>query len=290
VQALFSRNRPDRVLPVQIAQPLPTAIGAEGPIGVGTWNTQAEFKDIKVTRNGETLFESNFGSGLEGWKTSRGSWSVSKGALQQTLEETDVQAVAGQPDWTDYAYSLKARKLGGREGFLILFQVPADGTRNWWNLGGWRNTAHGLQGPGFPDTRVKGSIETGRWYDIRIELKGSNVKCYLDGKLVQEATRRIAPTLYAVAGRDDETNELIVTVVNAGSQEVEAIIELRGLQSVASEASVVVLTSPHPDDENSNAEPDKVVPREERVKVPGPEFSRSLPANSVTLMRVRAGD
>jgi alpha-L-rhamnosidase len=36
---------------------------------------------------------------------------------------------------------------------------------------------------------MNGSIETGRWYDVKVEVKGSGVKCYLDGKLVQEAKK-----------------------------------------------------------------------------------------------------
>src|SRR4030095_1398167 len=40
-----------------------------GCIGVGTWNTAAEFKDIKVTApDGKVLFQSDFSAGSDGWK------------------------------------------------------------------------------------------------------------------------------------------------------------------------------------------------------------------------------
>jgi len=29
-----------------------------------------------------------------------------------------------------------------------------------------------------------GFIETGRWYDIRVQVKGTCIKCWLDGKLI----------------------------------------------------------------------------------------------------------
>jgi len=290
VQALFSRNRPDVVLPVRVTQPAPVAATGAGRVGVGTWNTQAEFKDIRVTRQGKTLFESDFASGLQGWETLRGAWEERDGALRQSSEANDVRALAGDSSWTDYTYSLKARKTGGREGFLILFQVADDGTRSWWNLGGWGNTAHALDGPGLPDTRVPGRIETNRWYDIRIELNGPSVKCYLDGKLVQEATRRLESRLYAVAGRDNETGDTILTVVNAGSQAVEAAIELDGRKPMEVEGSAIVLTSDSPDDVNSFVIPDKVAPREEPLGLRGPAGRRTFAAHSVTQMRINGSE
>lgn len=160
-----------------------------GMIGVGTWGTQAEFKDIQVTRAGRTLFAADFSRGMQGWTTTGGQWRVVNGALRQTGTEEDARALAGDPGWTDYTLTLKARKLGGKEGFLILFGAPGDATKSWWNLGGWDNTQHGLEAPGVASPTVPGKIETGRWYDIKIEVRGPTVKCYLDNKLVQQATR-----------------------------------------------------------------------------------------------------
>ena len=65
-------------------------------IGVGTWNTQAEYRDIKVVDpSGKTLFASDFAAGLDGWKTAGGAWSVKDGALCQTADGTDFRASAG---------------------------------------------------------------------------------------------------------------------------------------------------------------------------------------------------
>ena len=51
---------------------------------------------------------------------------------------------------------------------------------------------------------MPGSIETGRWYDIRIELTGKNIKCYLDGKLIHDVTPPALKSLYASASRAKE--------------------------------------------------------------------------------------
>ncbi len=159
-------------------------------VGVGTWETQAEFRDIKVVRGDETLFESDFSRGLEPWDTRRGNWEVVEGALRQTSQVADARALIGDPDWSDITITLQARKLGGREGFLILFGLPGpDATfKSFWNIGGWGNTGHGIEAPGIVTERVPGRIESGRWYDIRLEIEGDTIRAYLDGDLIEEAS------------------------------------------------------------------------------------------------------
>ena len=43
-------------------------IARGGGVGVGTWLTQAEFKDMKVTRDGKTLFAADPAQGTDGWQ------------------------------------------------------------------------------------------------------------------------------------------------------------------------------------------------------------------------------
>jgi hypothetical protein len=163
-----------------------------GMVGVGTWSTQAEFKDIKVTQGNRTLYASDFSKGLQGWKLGRGQWQAVDGVLRQSGNEEDSRALVGDPNWSDYTLALKARKLSGNEGFLILFGVQNEGLKSWWNLGGWGNTRHGIEAPGTSTEQVAGSIETGRWYDIKVELSGDKVRAYLDNQLVQTATQNPA--------------------------------------------------------------------------------------------------
>src|SRR5207249_4986755 len=127
--------------------PLAETEPGKGMIGVGTWNTQAEFKDVKVTSpDGKILFTGDFKDGMKNWQLlGDGQWKVQDGALGQSAEKEFVRAIAGDRNWTDYTLSLKARKLGGQEGFLILFHLNGKEDRTWWNLGGWKNTQNALE-------------------------------------------------------------------------------------------------------------------------------------------------
>ncbi|RYX86701.1 hypothetical protein EON83_00540 [bacterium] len=159
-----------------------------GPIGVGTWATQAEFKDIHVTQGAKNLFQSDL-SRDQGWKMSNGDWKIADGVLRQSGVQERALATIGDPTWSNYTLNLKARKTGGNEGFLIVFGPQDDGNKSWWNLGGWGNTKSALELPGASTAQTPQTIELNRWYDIRVEVQGPTVKCYLDNKLIQQATR-----------------------------------------------------------------------------------------------------
>ncbi|HEX7568927.1 MAG TPA: alpha-L-arabinofuranosidase C-terminal domain-containing protein, partial [Verrucomicrobiae bacterium] len=69
VQKLFAENRGDVSLPTTVESPLAESAATGGMIGVGTWNTAAEYKDLKVTApDGKVLYESDFSKGTKGWK------------------------------------------------------------------------------------------------------------------------------------------------------------------------------------------------------------------------------
>ncbi len=119
VQALFAANRADRAVGVSVDA---REAARTGRIGVATWNTRAEFKDIRVTHDGKTLFASDFSNGMAGWQTAGGQWEVRDGALCQLGDDDGVRALAGDPKWTDYTLTLKARKISGDGRFPCPFQ------------------------------------------------------------------------------------------------------------------------------------------------------------------------
>jgi alpha-L-arabinofuranosidase len=292
VQKLFAENRPDVVLPAEFTEP-PASI-ARGGIGLGTWQTQAEYRDIEVVRDGKTVYASDFSQGAAGWRPSGGEWKVVEGAYRQSAGGDDRRAVLVEPalnDASNYSLRLKARKLGGAEGFLVMFRVQDPGNFYWWNLGGWANREHGIEkavggskiqvGPHVP-----GRIETGRWYDIRIEVEGSRIRCYLDGKLVQDVQDRGAPTLAAVAGRVEKTGEIVLKVVNGAETPRTLRIDLQGVRGLKPTARATLLTSGSMEDENSLAQPTKIAPVSRTISGIRPQFAYMLPARSLAILRL----
>jgi alpha-L-arabinofuranosidase len=297
-QKMFNENRGDVVLPVELTQPPTTETDPlpHGGVGVGTWTTNAQYKDIKVTAGNAPAYQSDFTKGMDDWKRADGDWAIQDGTLQQTANSENCYATTGDPGWTDYTYTLKARKLAGAEGFLILFHYQNSDNFLWWNIAGWGNTRtqieqvrHGTKNPLGPSVPL--SIETGRWYDIRVELKGRSVQCFLDDKLILTATDAIPPPpppLFATASRADKSGDVILKVVNVSHNPIDTSVNLRGVTTVQSGGKAIVLTSDSPDDQNTITEPTKVFPKVEAITETATSFHRVFPALSVTVIRLPA--
>ena len=291
VQKLFRENRADVNLPATV-QAQTTAPEVRGAIGLGTWATQAEYRDIRVTSAaGDTLYAADLSSGMPGWRVLRGEWTAADGVLRQTGSDVDIRAVAGDPQWTDYTLTLKARKIAGAEGFLILFHVRDDSNLLWWNIGGWGNSRTAIEKmSGGSKTTLAGDapggIETGRWYDIRIELKGPRIRCYLDGKLIHDVQDAAPSPLNVCAGRMEATGEIVLKAVNTGNAPLDAEIALDGVSGLARQAACTVLTSASPSDENSFEQPRRVAPKTTRIGGVGPRFRHVFPPHSLTILRI----
>lgn len=292
VQKLFSDHRGTVTLPTSVTAATVDEPPPSGAIGVGTWNTSAEFRNLKVTApDGKLLLAPNFDRDSASWKKlGGGQWSVENGVLRQSAANREfVRALAGDRSWTDYTFELEARKLSGREGFLILFHNADDEDRTWWNLGGWENQRHGVEIGGTLDPKA-GSIESGRWYAIKVEIRGLEVKCWLDGRLVHDIRRtlRTVESLFASATRDESTHDTILKVVNVAAAPTEVDLDFTGVPPFSPMGQAIVLTSASPKDENTLDHPDRVTPKSEPVQIPGPRWKRSFPANSLTVLRLPA--
>jgi alpha-L-arabinofuranosidase len=262
-----------------------------GMIGVGTWNTAAEFKDIQVTApDGKTLFSSDFSHGTKDWKFlgDGASWRSSDGVLRQMAEREFIRAIAGDKSWTDYTLTLKARKISGAEGFLILFRIGGDEDRTWWNIGGWGNTQDGIESGGTLDSKP-GHIETDRWYDVKLTVTGKHVRCWLDGEMIHDLdfdSGGPINSLYATAATEAASGDYIVKVVNASAAPLDTELDLHGAINLSGKGTAEVLTSDNPTDENSLDNPLKVSPRTENIGFNGTGLTRKFPGNSLTVLRL----
>jgi alpha-L-arabinofuranosidase len=288
LQTMFAASRGDVVCPSDLDQPEIPFESPKGRFGVGTWgDTQVEYKNISFTAvDGRLIFKSDFAQGMKGWKSFKGQWTVADGVLRQTGKEDAFElAQIADSNWGDGVFEVQARKLGGFDGFQIQFQADEDGQQRVWNIGGWGNVRIALQGI-FGEPKVPGKVETGRWYNIRIELAGARIRCYLDEKLIQEVVRPSPPRLYAVASRTQDGKEIILKLVNTGTVARKTAFDLKGLRSVAPKGHAIVMTTKDGNAENSFERPRRVAPVESVWTGMGTHFTRTLPARSISVVRL----
>ncbi|GEM_PF-6006392 len=165
------------------------AAGYHGRIGLGSWNTSVEYKDIVVTKGKKVLYRSDFEKkGAVGWDVLSGEWMAQNGAYRQESVGVPGIVTLGNPDWSDYTIQLKARKIAGEEGFLIFFNWINDTNFHCFNIGGWQNTQsaiqHNVDGNVGHLATVPHHVESNVWYDIRVVTRGSRIDCYVDSLLV----------------------------------------------------------------------------------------------------------
>jgi alpha-L-arabinofuranosidase len=279
VQQMFSRNRGDRILPADVMMAgTEKATFPGGGVGLGTWGTHSEFRDLKVSSNGRTL--------TTDLRNHEGKWSNDGPVLTQAGDQEPALTVGGSPDWRNYTVEVKARKTGGREGFLLTFGRKDDKNWFWWNVGGWGNHQHAIErcldgGKTILGQPVIGSIETGRWYDLKVEYTPERIRCYLDGRLIHDVPCPQPKPLHVVASRGEKTGEVILKIVNSGDKPIEARLEL-GEPMLG---TITILTSPSPSDENTLAEPRKVAPKMEKFVTA--KSNRTLPPYSVSVIRCK---
>ena len=294
VQRMFANNQGTRLLP--LTQDFSTERG--GGVGFSTWNTQAEFRNVTVTdADTQVLYQSDFSAGTSGWTSGAGTWavdtSVTPAAYLQSAGGTDCRVTYSAPGsaaWKDYTLRLQARKTGGSEGFLVMFYVADTNNWIWWNLGGWGNTSHAIEyavaGAKATGPRVSGSIVAGRWYDIEIAVRGGTVSCHLDGVLTQSF--ELPSPVYSVASLNDDTREIILKTVNPTSNAFAAEVEIAGVSAVGSSSTRLMMSSASPADENSLDAPEAVAPSTTSISTPATNFTLSVPAYSVSVVRIQA--
>ncbi len=286
VNKLFSDNLPTYNLDTKLDySPDPSPIRFQ--LGFGTYDTAAEFKDVYVERDGKEIYRADFGD-LSGWKSPTGRWVSDQGVYRQT-EEVISWSYLDNPAFSAPAGArtvihAKVRKRSGREGFAITVG-QAEGRRVQWNLGGWGNYQHAVE----TDDSIVGSpvvakIETGRWYDVKIEVEGRRLRCFLDDALISDVTLPLPETVLAISGRDQKSGDVILKVLNTTGHTVETNVRVDGA-AVRSNGTLTVLTSSHPEDENSFEEPAKVAPASRTIET-GNLSRLSLAPYSLNILRL----
>lgn len=289
VQKMYAENRPSFNVATSFEQPV-IPVGVKGQIAVGGWNTDNEYKDLKVTLADGRTVEADMS---QGWTPQEGTWNAEGGTLKGSGPGVMRWNLWSVPEaFGDCSISLKARKIAGAEGFLIYFGMH-DGKNGYvLNIGGWGNQTTAFQrinGNDMPQipNNISQYVEEGRWYDIRIDIKYGKFTYSLDGKqMLETAIENIQR--YVVSGYDENTGELIVKFVNATKEPFSTSVNLQNVTSVKRKGKVVTLTSADPKDENTLDDPKRVFPRESTFNKFSGQFDYTFEPWSFTVLRIKA--
>ena len=292
VQNVMFNNIGDKVLNVTVDNPYSYDVDYKlkpeiCQVGVGTWATQCSFKDASLTDNGKTLT----GETVKDINI-KGDWTEANGELSQTSnEDATIRLNPVRFNARNYTYKVRARKNSGDEGFLIIFNYVDPKNYCWLNIGGWGNTQHGIEqivnGGKGQMAIASGHVETGKWYDVELNVKGDSVYAKLDGKQIF-ATRlkpNVTPGFFATATKDSKTGEIILKIANTNIEGTTAKISLNG--KTIKNAKLIRLTAKNGSEENDIDHPTIVYPTTTVIPVNSDSIELEIPASSLNILRMK---
>jgi len=263
---------------------------AAGTIGLGSYATQCEYKDIVITtHDGKTQRVAP--SQLQ---SQRGTWAINGDVISQSSNEQLTMTLLPQFSSNNFTLSLKAQKTGGREGFFIYYGMDANGRNGYAaNIAGWNNQSSAIQpirGGRTNDVmgrQVPQTINSNQWYDIQIVVTPELVTVKVDGKDILSARPTSATRQFCQTGYDTKTGELIIKVVNGTEQAYTRTFNIAGAKSVSPQGKVITLSG-DAQAENSFAQPKLLSPKTTTFSSFGQKFSYEFAPMSFTILRVKA--
>ena len=245
--------------------------------GFGTWGTKVSFQTAKDV---EYIY---------------GDWQKEGTTVHQTgHKEGTICLEKSIIDSDHYTCKFRARKDGGYEGFLIIFNYVDDKNYCWLNFGGWGNTQHAIEqisgGGKIQSAYRQGSVEQGRWYDVTLRVAGDSVKAWLDKDLVFNTVLKHDDTkgIFTNATIDDASGEMIVKLVNTGDMQTTACLNLSNFTPRS--ASVVRLAAGDGMDENTLDTPTNIHPVEMLLSPENsdghPRVQLDIPPYSLNIVRI----
>jgi len=290
VQQMAAENRP--TYNIYVSEPT-TAGKAQpfrkGGIGLGSYATQCEYKDVTITTaDGQVqkISTSQF-------QSRRGEWKVEGDVIRQTSNQQLTIAQLPQFSADTYTLQLKARKLGGMEGFFIYYGLDERGMNGYGaNIGGWNNRTTAIQ-PMFRGRvndvlgrRARQTVDTDKWYDVKLAVTPQAVTLYVDGQEMTVAKPSVPTRLFCQTGYDEPTGELVIKVVNGTEKPYRRSFDIDGAKTVIPTGKVITLCG-DANDENTFEQPTKLAPRTELFGKFARQFDYEFPPMSFTVMRIK---
>lgn len=171
---------------------------------------------LVTTATSQVYFQDDFEQASESemkWVPLFGDWQLTDGEYRQLANSVNCMSLIADEywdeAWNNYTFELRASKVGGGEGFLILFKclglmqdrsqaltphpprmVDQPRLQYWWNIGGWGNSLSRIEawndGAYHQAADSTDIVVTGDWYNIKIVNTPTNYALYYNDELVAE--------------------------------------------------------------------------------------------------------
>ena len=249
-------------------------------VGYGTWNTQASFTHMDpLPKSGQPEYIT-------------GNWTVNTDvSVSQTGNgEQCIAMCKSVIDSDHYTVKCRARKDSGAEGFIIVFNYVDEHNYCWVNFGGWTNSQHAIEqisnGGKLLTASKRGRVQTGRWYDVTLQVAGDSVKAWLDQELIFDTVLKHDDTkgIFSSATINDATGELIVKVVNTGDEATTASLNLKNFTPAG--ARVIRLAANDGLEENTLDSPTAIHPVEQLLSPDDKRVLLDIPPYSLNIVRI----
>ena len=150
---------------------------SQSRVGYSAWNTQVSYTHCDpLPKTGKPELVS-------------GTWEMNDGILQHKAREKAPLAICNYVIPSDhYTIQCTARKDSGPDGFIIVFNYVDAQHYCQLNYGYEGNTQHAIeQISGNKRKQLAthpGSVETGKWYDVKLTVASDTIKAWLDNELI----------------------------------------------------------------------------------------------------------
>jgi alpha-N-arabinofuranosidase len=292
VQKMVGENLPDYNLQT-VVTPRPVkalTLEADGCIGVGTWSTQAEYKDFKITSGDGTIKK----PAIRDWLKLRDEWTITDGIAAQNSLNNLTALIWNTPLTGDYTFEFKARKIGGNEGFLVYFGMSDRNQKGFFfNIGGWGNTLTAMESirngtvAAVISEQIPQTIEVNKWYLITVKKSNQSVEIWVDGAKILKYLPTNTLSQFAVGGYNEASGEVIVKVVNAEETPWRSSVRISNSGKILAVGEVVTLSARSLDAENSFEQPVRISPVRKKYDKFSSEFIYEFEPASFTILRIK---
>lgn len=176
----------------------PLSENLKGGVLLTSFYTAVKYNDIVVKdKAGNVIFSDDFSTKKADWQGGE-EWEVVDGQAQM-LDSMNFDSRYAAYNTTMEAQTiiLKGTRVEGDEGICLGFAAKDADHFYQFNVGGWASTKTALQKVGdnggilAEAKNVKfNSVPVGKEVELKVELNGNNIKCYLDNQLVIDYTEK----------------------------------------------------------------------------------------------------